>query len=136
MISDKLTTRLHESHRVVHPIECHVFNKKSKIEFSFSITKSRIKFILFHICCQVKLSVTFLQTETCAEMSLHVPRVLAYFRQVILRKDMDNDSALLLNAGAHYVKVTHSKAIFFSSYNHKDYHYWFIIHGMLLVLMT
>ena len=46
-------------------------------------------------------------------MSLHVPRVLAYFRQVILRKEMDNDSALLLNAGAHYVKVMLSNVIFF-----------------------
>lgn len=49
-------------------------------------------------------------TETCAEMSLHVPRVLNYFRQVILRKDMDKESALLLNAGAHYVKTTSFKS--------------------------
>ena len=38
-------------------------------------------------------------------MSLQVPKVLDYFRDVILRQDMDKDSALLLNAGAHYVKV-------------------------------
>ena len=38
-------------------------------------------------------------------MSLQVPKVLNYFRDVILRRDMDKDSALLLNAGAHYVKV-------------------------------
>lgn len=38
-------------------------------------------------------------------MTLHVPKVLDYFRDVILRKDMDKDSALLFNAGAHYVKV-------------------------------
>ena len=47
----------------------------------------------------------FFQTETCAESNLDVPRVLSFFRQVILRKDMDEDSVLLLNAGAHYVKV-------------------------------
>lgn len=46
-----------------------------------------------------------LQTETCGEVNLHVPRVLNFFRQVIQRKDMDKDSALLLNAGAHYIKV-------------------------------
>ena len=34
-----------------------------------------------------------------------MPKVLNYFRDVILRRDMDKDSALLLNAGAHYVKV-------------------------------
>ena len=51
------------------------------------------------------------QTETCAEVNLQVPRVLGFFRQVLLRKDMDKDSALLLNAGAHYVKV------FMSSFN-------------------
>ncbi|CAH3121487.1 unnamed protein product [Porites lobata] len=45
-------------------------------------------------------------TETCGEMSLQVPKVLNYFRDVILRRDMDKDSALLLNAGAHYVKTT------------------------------
>lgn len=45
------------------------------------------------------------QTETCGEISLQVPKVLDYFRDVILRRDMDKDSALLLNAGAHYVKV-------------------------------
>lgn len=43
-------------------------------------------------------------------MNLQVPRVLDYFRQVILREDMDKESALLLNAGAHYIKVlTHGK---------------------------
>ena len=47
----------------------------------------------------------FSQTETCGEVNLHVPRVLNYFRQVITRQDMDKDSALLMNAGAHYVKV-------------------------------
>ena len=36
----------------------------------------------------------------------------SYFRQVILRKDMDNDSALLLNAGARYVKVMYWGMIF------------------------
>ena len=51
MMFDKLTTRLYESHRVVH--------QTSKTEFSFSITKPRIKFILFHICFQLKLSVAF-----------------------------------------------------------------------------
>ncbi|XP_020625642.1 uncharacterized protein LOC110063029 [Orbicella faveolata] len=45
-------------------------------------------------------------TETCGEVNLHVPRVLNFFRQVIERKDMDRDSALLLNAGAHYIKTT------------------------------
>jgi len=45
-------------------------------------------------------------TETCGEMTLDVPKVLEYFRDVILRKDMDKDSALLFNAGAHYVKTT------------------------------
>ncbi|XP_068696464.1 uncharacterized protein [Montipora capricornis] len=49
-------------------------------------------------------------TETCAEMNLQVPRVLDYFRQVILRKDMDKESALLLNAGAHYIKTTSFKS--------------------------
>ncbi|KAJ7379664.1 hypothetical protein OS493_014068 [Desmophyllum pertusum] len=45
-------------------------------------------------------------TETCGEVNLHVPRVLKYFRQVLARPDMDTDSALLLNAGAHYIKTT------------------------------
>lgn len=54
------------------------------------------------------------QTETCAEVNLQVPRVLGFFRQVLLRKDMDKDSALLLNAGAHYVKV------FMSSFNFRS----------------
>ncbi|KAL9970244.1 hypothetical protein ACROYT_G022585 [Oculina patagonica] len=45
-------------------------------------------------------------TETCSEVNLHVPRVLDYFRQVLERKNMGKDSALLLNAGAHYIKTT------------------------------
>lgn len=62
-----------------------------------------------YLCC-------FLQTETCAEMSLQVPKVLGYFRQVIHRKDMDKESALLLNAGAHYVKVIKSSMTALNNY--------------------
>ena len=84
---------------------------ENRIQFLYHKIEDKI-YPLSHLLSS-KAQCYFLQTETCAEMSLHVPRVLAYFRQVILRKDMDNDSALLLNAGAHYVKVMHSKVIFF-----------------------
>ena len=49
----------------------------------------------------------FFQTHTCADVDLNVTVVRKYLENVTERRDMDDHSVLLFNAGAHYVKVNY-----------------------------
>ena len=54
----------------------------------------------------VRILIFIFQTETCSETKLEVPKVLHYLREVTNKPTMmDENSVLLFNAGAHYVKV-------------------------------
>ena len=49
------------------------------------------------------------QRHTCDDIDVSIDKVRTFFREMLLNPEMDKNSALIFNAGAHYVKVTTSQ---------------------------